>query len=304
VRQRYDEQEAEFPVRTGLSRYLERDAQGHKHVDRDQLAAWASARFDVPISVDELKNKQRDEIAATLLAYSRAYQEKAKAALAEVQDRVDRLFGGQRGRTAAAASGGNGALDSLSSWLKDRLDVQLPSDEIGKLERDELAQRLEMAVELHYRPEMRRLERVLVLDILDETWKNHLLAMDHLRSSVGLRGYAQVDPKVEYKREGMRHYEVMWQSVAAQVTGMIFKMEDLNEDFVRSTFVERAAIHESPGQSAMQEERPPGEVDPTASLDVKLEPIRHHGPRVGRNDPCPCGSNKKYKNCHGRPQGR
>ena len=60
-----------------------------------------------------------------------------------------------------------------------------------------------------YRPEMRRMERE-VLQSLDQAWKEHLLAMDHLRSSVGLRGYAQIDPKVEYKREGMRMFETMW----------------------------------------------------------------------------------------------
>ena len=67
-----------------------------------------------------------------------------------------------------------------------------------------------MAVEDRFRPEMRRMERTLLLQILDTAWKDHLLAMDHLRHSVGLRGYAQVDPKVEYKREGMRIYEQMW----------------------------------------------------------------------------------------------
>jgi preprotein translocase subunit SecA len=164
-----------------------------------------------------------------------------------------------------------------------------------------------MAVEDRYRPEMGRMERTLMLQILDAAWKDHLLAMDHLRNSVGLRGYAQVDPKVEYKREGMRMFEVMWQSVAAQVTGMIFKMEDLNEEFVRSTFTEGRAVHESLDSSAAfkPEPPPPGENgQPGADLDVKLDPIRHHGPRVGRNDPCPCGSGKKYKNCHWRMQGR
>ncbi len=88
------------------------------------------------------------------------------------------------------------------------------------------------------------MERSLVLQLLDTAWKDHLLAMDHLRSSVGLRGYAQVDPKVEYKREGMRTYEVMWTSVGERVTDLIFRMEQLDEDFVGSTWVESEAIHE------------------------------------------------------------
>ena len=88
------------------------------------------------------------------------------------------------------------------------------------------------------------MERALVLQLLDTAWKDHLLAMDHLRSSVGLRGYAQVDPKVEYKREGMRTFEQMWSSVGERVTDLIFRMEQLDEGFVGSTWTEAEAIHE------------------------------------------------------------
>ena len=66
------------------------------------------------------------------------------------------------------------------------------------------------AIDDRYRPEMRRMERMLLLQIVDTAWKDHLLVMDRLRSSVGLVGYAQVDPKVEYKREGMKLFEQMW----------------------------------------------------------------------------------------------
>ena len=111
-----------------------------------------------------------------------------------------------------------------------------------------------MAVEDRYRPEMRRMERSLVLQILDTAWKDHLLAMDHLRSSVGLRGYAQVDPKVEYKREGMRTFELMWTSVAERVTDLVFRMEQLDE-FAGSTWVESEAIHEE-APSATRYRRP------------------------------------------------
>ena len=82
------------------------------------------------------------------------------------------------------------------------------------------------------------MERALLLQLLDTAWKDHLLAMDHLRSSVGLRGYAQVDPKVEYKREGMRIFEQMWESIGERVTDLVFRMEQLDEGFVGSTWTE------------------------------------------------------------------
>jgi preprotein translocase subunit SecA len=153
-------------------------------------------------------------------------------------------------------------------------------------------------VEDRYRPEMRRLERALLLQILDQAWKEHLLTMDHLRSSVGLRGYAQIDPKVEYKREGMRLFETMWTSVANYVTDLIFKMEQLDENFVGSTWVESAAIKEEAPQGIA-----PGMSEQTqAAIDgsqaaTKIEPIRNREEKIQRNAPCPCGSGKKYKNC-------
>ena len=136
-----------------------------------------------------------------------------------------------------------------------------------------------------------------MLQILDTAWKDHLLAMDHLRSSVGLRGYAQVDPKVEYKREGMRTFELMWSSVGERVTDLVFRMEQLDEDSSARTWAESEAIHEE-AQSASRDRRAAaGRHRRHARRTRKLEPIRNRGERVGRNDPCPCGSGKKFKNC-------
>jgi preprotein translocase subunit SecA len=153
-----------------------------------------------------------------------------------------------------------------------------------------------MAVEDYYRPEIRRMERALILQILDAAWKDHLLAMDHLRSSVGLRGYAQVDPKVEYKREGMRTFEIMWTSIGERVTDLIFRMEQLDEDFVGSTWVEGEAIHEEAPSPSEISEQQQAAIDGSQG-DRKIEPIRNRDEHVGRNDPCPCKSGKKFKNC-------
>ncbi len=138
---------------------------------------------------------------------------------------------------------------------------------------------------------------MLLLQIVDTTWKDHLLVMDRLRSSVGLMGYAQVDPKVEYKREGMKLFEQMWTSIGDQSTNLIFKMEQLNEEFVGSTWVETSATHaEAPGATE-EFQRSQQQTNTGADVDAKPEPIRNRGSRIGRNDPCPCGSGKKYKNC-------
>jgi preprotein translocase subunit SecA len=267
-------------------------------LNREALVAWARERFDSDVDVELLKNKQRDEIRASLVELSKRNKQKVDQALAEVQKRLDKLFGSAKGsETARAAGGSNGQLDSLSHWLADSLKYKLSSDEIGDLDRDALELRLVAAVEDRYRPEMRRMERMLLLQIVDTTWKDHLLVMDRLRSSVGLVGYAQVDPKVEYKREGMKLFETMWSSIGDQTTSLIFRMEQLNEDFVGSTWVETSATHaEAPGAT---EEFAESQQQTSAANqgDAKPEPIRNRGERTGRNDPCPCGSGKKYKHC-------
>ena len=114
---------------------------------------------------------------------------------------------------------------------------------------------------------------------------------------MGLVGYAQVDPKVEYKREGMRLFEQMWTANAERITDLIFRMEQLDERFVGSTWVETEAKHEqAPAASDIADQQQQA-IDNSQGGDKKSEPIRNRSEKVGRNDPCPCGSGKKYKNC-------
>jgi preprotein translocase subunit SecA len=300
----YRQREAEYPVMAGLYRYTLGQGQ-QARIDREGLVAWARERFEAPLSVDDLRSKQRDEMRAMLLVHSQGAQQKAEAAVAEVQSRLDKLFSGpdDADKPARALATANGQLDSLSQWLDQTLHYKLTADEIGELSREQLQQKLIGAIEDRYRPEMRRMERMLLLQIVDTTWKDHLLVMDRLRSSVGLMGYAQVDPKVEYKREGMKLFEEMWKHIGDRATEYVFKIEQLNEDFVSSTWVETAAIHaEAPGATE-EFQRSQEQTNASSQGDAKPEPIRNRGQRVGRNDPCPCGSGKKYKNCHMRMGG-
>jgi preprotein translocase subunit SecA len=290
----YAEKEAEFPIMASLYRYTSGEG-AQARIDRDGLVHWASNRFEVDLDLDDIKNKQRDEIRALLLKHASKHQQRAKGVAEEARKRVDKIFSeGSEHQIASLASGSNGVLQSLSYWLKDDLGYSLPVEEIGQLDRDQLERKVVAAVDDHYRPEMRRLERSLLLQIVDTSWKDHLLAMDHLRSSVGLAGYAQLDPKVEYKREGMRLFETMWTSMGERVTDLIFRMEQLDENFVGSTWVETSARHDdakSASQMASEQQMSSGQDE------EKIETVRNRGERVGRNDPCPCGSGKKYKQC-------
>ncbi|MCC6126772.1 MAG: SEC-C domain-containing protein [Pirellulales bacterium] len=293
----YNEREIEYPVMAGLYHFTTRDAGGHKRYDREKLAEWARDRFQVDLDLEDLKNKQRDEIRDTLVERSRQYSAGLGPAMQEALPWVGRIFPPDapedRSRRAAVESG---ELKKLTDWLLENYRYSLPENAPLRLESLQLERHLAAAVEEKYRPEMRRMERSLVLQILDEAWKNHLLAMDHLKSSVGLRGYAQVDPKVEYKREGMKIYEQMWTAVGERVTDLVFKIEQLDERFVGSTWTEAEAIHEDAASASEIAEQQQAAIEGTET-DHKPQPIRHRGPRVGRNDPCPCNSGKKFKNC-------
>jgi len=300
ARQVYEEKEVEFPVMAVLSGASTRDGTGRKRYDREVMIREVRDRFHVDMSVDDLKNKQRHEIEAVLLEQSRRHVEQGRQTAAEVKKRLDELFADDEAPDQAPRSvRNNGLVRSLSAWLKDKLDYDLPPETMAGLKREDLEIRLTGAVEDRYRREMRRLERFLLLNHLDAAWKNHLLVMDHLRSSVGLRGYAQVDPKVEYKREGMRTFEEMWAAVGERVTDMIFKTEELPPSLLASTFREARAVHEQPPGASEIADQQQAAIDGTQG-DNKPQPIRNREQRVGRNDPCPCGSGKKYKHCHGK----
>ncbi len=293
----YDEKEVEYPVMAGLLHFTTRDAGGHKRYDRQELVGWARDRFHVELSMEDLRNKQRAEIRTLLLQHSTRYAASASEAMAEAEARLTKLFGDENSAEQALRSAhDNGRLQSMSDWLAERYHHQLSPDEMAKMRPDELRNRVLLVVEERYRPEMRRMERSLSLQLLDSAWKDHLLAMDHLRSSVGLRGYAQVDPKVEYKREGMKTFEKMWDSVGERVTDLIFRMEQLDEGFVGSTWTQAEAIHEEAASTSEIAAQQQAAIDGTQA-DRKPEPIRHRQQRVGRNAPCPCGSGKKHKNC-------
>jgi preprotein translocase subunit SecA len=308
AREAYDEKEAEYPVMVGFQHFTTHDASGQKRYDRDQLVAWARQRFGVELKEDEVKNKERDDIRALLVQHSRSNQHKAVDAHSDLQRQIDVVFAKSPGNhahtngshtTSGIAVGkiaANGEFDGLVAELK-KYDPEMPVRDVEKLDREQLERRATLVVDDHFRPEMRRMERALVLQILDAAWKDHLLAMDHLRASVQFRGYAQVDPKVEFKREGMRTFEVMWASIGDRVTDLIFRMEQLDENFIGSTWKETAAVHESAPSPTDISQQQQAAIEGSQGQAQKMEPIRNRTERVGRNEPCPCGSGKKYKNC-------
>jgi len=168
---------------------------------------------------------------------------------------------------------------------------------------------------------MGSLERFLLLNAIDGKWKDHLYAMDALRQGVGLRGYAQVDPKTEYKREGLERFQLLLFSIADEVSNLILKVRMREEDSARldSAYQGQQASHPAFASTSGGPIQPPrgtpvavGYQAPQSSPPgaasrereaASLPPGRASAaatPKVPRNAPCPCGSGKKYKQCHGK----
>ncbi|MBD9159089.1 MAG: preprotein translocase subunit SecA [Clostridiales bacterium] len=140
--------------------------------------------------------------------------------------------------------------------------------------------------------QMRELERVVMLKVVDEKWMNHIDSMDELKNGIGLRAYGQKDPVVQYRLEGFDMFDEMINNIKSDVTKILMHIraagDTKRQETVKITGAALEAIHSVDGGSKIGTD-----VDRT---------VRNEGPKIGRNDPCPCGSGKKYKNCCGKNQ--
>ena len=295
VRQRYDEQDARFPVIISLMRF---QGNAENPGDRDGLIRWANNRFRCKIDPVETASLSIEGLAEKILNASREWLPKEEVS-AKVNGYLERAFPRIKGKPGPLKD--VGGLTLLREYVRQNFDVDLDLEQLKKQSEEDTKTQAMKAYELKYRPEMGQAERQVLLELLDTAWKEHLYHMDFLRQNVGLVGYAQKDPKVEYKRQGMKAFEGMWDRIGEEVTSAVFRLErEADGQFLSSVWHETAAIHESAApivQEVAQQVAEP--VTQTNQPQAAVEPIRNTERKVGRNDPCHCGSGKKFKNCHG-----
>ena len=201
----------------------------------------------------------------------------------------------------------------LEAALKNDFDLDLPIakwlDEEQNLHEENLRERiLQLAQDKYLEKEnaagadaFRQFEKSVMLQTLDTLWKEHLAAMDYLRQGIHLRGYAQKDPKQEYKRESFNMFANMLESLKYDVIGILSRVQIRSQEEVdeaerqRQAEIERLMAKQQANHDSMT--AIDGENDGQASNSS--QPIVRTQAKVGRNDPCPCGSGKKYKHCHG-----
>ncbi|MEK6712047.1 MAG: SEC-C metal-binding domain-containing protein, partial [Nitrospinota bacterium] len=140
---------------------------------------------------------------------------------------------------------------------------------------------------------VRDLERIICIQVLDAQWKDHLTGIEHLKEGIGLRGYAQVNPLNEYKKEAFALFEALNDRIDSETIQYLYRLDVSGE---RVQVEER----EQPKQELVYSHASAGGFGGGGANGAPAEPVRRKSPKVGRNDPCPCGSGKKYKHCHGR----
>lgn len=179
-------------------------------------------------------------------------------------------------------------IDMLDYIKQNKNDAEKISEQLKKLALEIYSKKEEEITS----EQMRELERVVMLKVVDEKWMNHIDSMDELKNGIGLRAYGQKDPVVQYRLEGFDMFDEMINDIKFDVTKILMHIRQQGEvkrqETVKITGEALEAIHSVDGGSKIGTD-----VDRT---------VRNEGPKVGRNDPCPCGSGKKYKQCCGRNQ--
>jgi preprotein translocase subunit SecA len=320
ARQAYAKREVEYPIDHILA-FTFGGSDGQQ-VDNPHTAeyirAWARAKYGIDLAPDHLRGMNLRHLRDELIGYQEKFlhdgqldAEMQKMALENPEpEALLQIFNRRFGGTLT--------LPLIEEDMADHNHNGQPSSPgsmNGDLKR-ELPGYLTRKARNFLRQELTDLEQFVLIQIFDQTWKDHLYAMDMLKGSVGLAGFAEQDPRIIYKKEGFQYFQQMMQGVREKVTDLIFRARIVGPQQTRSAYRETAAVHEeTPGYgvhenlAATANVARGGEIEPTGEMQeaagqlqgeaAKVKTIVREAAKVGRNDPCPCGSGKKYKKCCG-----
>ncbi|MFQ5501329.1 MAG: SEC-C metal-binding domain-containing protein, partial [Phycisphaerae bacterium] len=284
IRDAYREREARYPVEWILGQTV-LDEKIDNTYAAESLVRWANFKFDLNWTIDDVQKRPVKETTEELFRLNRDYSVNGR-----LEEEIDRAL-------SQYEASGNG---ELVEWGRKRFgpafdeetfkEAATPRDALLTFGRDLI------------RRELTILERYVLLQIYDQAWKEHMHAIDLLKESIGLRGYAEQDPKIAYKKEGFEMFQEMRAAIEDKVTSIIFRARLSGESEVQSRYRIGMSRHSestnlgfsgaasADQQAAMQAQ----------GAEKKIETIRREQPKVGRNQPCPCGSGKKFKQCCGK----
>ncbi|KPK45671.1 MAG: hypothetical protein AMK72_10665, partial [Planctomycetes bacterium SM23_25] len=311
----YAEKERSYPIEFAIEEYLSPQV-GHGNQDFEGLAEWASHYYLARVRVNDIRHRSPLAVRDELLAIAREF---------EASERLRHVVEAGVGQHVPA--GGldeEAAWQPLAQWAGDRLGIEITPrgfvqailEPPGPREDNHMqgpreptppdqavTEFLLARARSDRRGRMTELERYLLLQVHDTSWKDHLLVMDHLKSGVGLRGYAQKDPLIEFKREGLDSFERMLDATRDKFTDLFFKARWVRQDALDRIWAGQSSEHavaESVYEAQRQAALEMSQQSQMAREGEAVKTIVRETPKVGRNDPCPCGSGKKYKKCCGR----
>ncbi|MBC7783865.1 MAG: SEC-C domain-containing protein, partial [Burkholderiales bacterium] len=308
ARESYRRREIEYPVDHMLGMVGSAEvAQIDNPYAADYLRNWARGKFNIDVSLEQIQQtpirQLRDELIGHQERFLREGQiEKdvdaimsAGTNLAEVANRFNERFG----QKITAKD-----IDPLTAETRKGIKEAEDSGTISLNTRDLVLRRARAIL----RDELTRLEQYVLISIFDQAWKDHLYAMDVLKGGIGLQSFGERDPRIIYKREGYKFFETMLEGVRDKVTDLIFRVRvEGKEVTTRSAYNVRSTEHQVSDNYGVGDNvretasavADGSEAPAPAEAPVAVKTIVRDTPKVGRNDPCPCGSGKKYKNCHG-----
>ncbi len=275
VAELYRKREVEYPVEYAMNMVF--GPQGPNVYAFESLAEWARRKYGATLDPTELAEMQPKDIYHALLGMSKAWHN------------------GQLSETVEKRLTGSGPA-ALAAWANERFEADLKPDDLA--DPDTARDTLLNAGRTFLRRELADLERFVLIQIFDTSWKDHLYTMDHLKESIMLRAYAEKDPKIEYKHEGFRMFNEMLETIEDRVTDIIFRVRLQAGQQSRSVYNVRQTQKQEVNQFEMAQRQRAAAAAPQGEQKVKQ--IKLDQPKVGRNDPCPCGSGKKYKKCCGQ----
>jgi preprotein translocase subunit SecA len=310
AREAYKPRGVEYPVDQVLAQSFGEQGSTEFAPGVDFVRWWAKKKFNVELAPEHIRSlsvrKLREELIALQEKFVRG---------GGIEAEVDRLIGA------------NPTQDALAQAVNERFDAKLTAKDLdvpeGAVNAEEDGEApatmrdvvLDVARQF-FRRELTMLEQFVLIQIFDQTWKDHLYAMDMLKNSIGLQSFAEQDPRVLYKKEGYRYFEEMMVGVRDKVTDLIFRARVVGQQTqARSAYRVTEARHDTSNNygvtenlretaAAIAEGGGGGEMQEAANQvqgegGAKVKQIVREDAKIGRNDPCPCGSGKKYKKCCG-----
>ena len=280
-------QSIEHPWVTKSIEIAQRRVEQHNFEIRKQLLEY-----------DNVMNRQREVI------YAQRKEVLKEVSLKEEVDSILEItLENLIARYLIAESASQEQVQQLLNSIELKFSLSLNADDYSGLSRQTIKERLHhfLRDEYHRHQEligyekMQKLEQMVLLQIVDSKWKDHLYAMDDLREGIGLRAIGQRDPLLEYRREAQNYFEQMIGSIQEEAIEMLFRIRPSADEKMKAVFSSALGQFLHPYASHFEKpERTRPEPGPDHSIPQKTHP------KVGRNEPCPCGSGKKYKHCHGR----